>query len=147
MPGCTLHSNYKMQQYFCFFPIFSKQPYLQNAHFEIFNILNVSCGTTELSKTCLNVKIGIRVLEIWLFGKGGKKAKIFSWKSSLQKYRRVTTRTNFNKFSKTRAEARKAVRLAKKEAWKDFLDSINGKTTSKEIYRKFNMLNNKHKSE
>ena len=78
---------------------------------------------------------------------GTCRTAIWKRKAAFKKYRRVTTRANFNKFSKTRAEARKTVRLAKKEAWKDFLDSINGKTTSKEIYRKFNMLNNKHKSE
>ena len=33
-----------------------------------------------LSKTCLKVKIGICVLEIWLFEKGGIKANIFSWR-------------------------------------------------------------------
>ena len=78
---------------------------------------------------------------------GKCRAAIWKRKAAFKKYRRVTSRENFNKFSKARAEARKIVRLSKREAWKTFLDSINEKTSSKDIYRKFNMMNNRHKSE
>lgn len=58
-------------------------------------------------------------------------AAIWKLKAAFKKYRRVTSRANFNNFSKARAEARRA--------WKTFVDGINEKSTSK-IFRKVYMF-------
>ena len=68
-------------------------------------------------------------------------------KAKFRKYRRDTTGSNYNIFSKARAEARREVKASKKEAWQDLIDSINSKSTSRDIWKKINMLNNKYKSE
>lgn len=78
---------------------------------------------------------------------GQCRAAIWKRKAAFRKYRRVTSRYNYNLFSKARAEARKIVRKSKRQAWTTFINSINHKTTSKEAWRKIHMLNNTHKSE
>ena len=75
------------------------------------------------------------------------RAAIWKRKAALRRYRRTTTAANYNKYNKTRAEARRTVKQSKKEAWTNFVNSINHKSTSKDIWRKINMLNNKYKSQ
>ena len=78
---------------------------------------------------------------------GRCRAAIWKRKAAMRRYRRNSTRANYNKYSKTRAEAKRTVKMSKKEAWTDFINSINHKNTSKEIWRKINMLNNRFKSD
>lgn len=78
-----------------------------------------------------------------------KKCRTTIWKrkAAFRRYSRVSSRENYNKFSKARAEAKQTVKKSKKESWETFVNSINHKSTSKEVWRKINMLNNRYKSD
>ena len=78
---------------------------------------------------------------------GKCRTAIWKRKAAMKKYKRVTSRVNYNNFSKARAEAKKVIKASKRDSWRNFIDSINEKSTSKEVFRKFNILNNKHRSE
>ena len=78
---------------------------------------------------------------------GKCRTAIWKRKAAMRKYRRASTSVNYNKYSKARAEAKRTIKTSKKTAWADFINSINYKSTSKEIWRKINMLNNKFKSD
>ena len=68
-------------------------------------------------------------------------------KSAWRKYEKTTTDENYAAFSKLRAEAQRIIRCSKRKGWTDLINSINSKTTSTEVWRKINLLQNKHKSE
>lgn len=86
-------------------------------------------------------------------GKGGRRSPpwwnaecqtaIRKRKAAFRKYRLVTSRVNFNRFSRARAEAKKIIKKSKKTAWTAFVNSINRKSTSREVWKKINLLNNR----
>ena len=75
------------------------------------------------------------------------RAAICKRKAAFRRYTRVSSRANYDKFSKARAEAKRTVKQSKREAWENFINSINMKSTTKEIWKKIHMLNNRHKSD
>merc|ERR1719392_66352 len=54
---------------------------------------------------------------------------------------------NYDKFSKARAEAKRTIKASKRNAWQKFIESIEFKASTKELWQKINMLNCKHKSD
>ena len=78
---------------------------------------------------------------------GKCRALIQRRKAAFRRYRRATTGANYSAFSRARAEARRQVKKSKKDAWQELIDSISYKSTSKEIWRKIQMLNKKYKGE
>ena len=75
------------------------------------------------------------------------RAAICKRKAAFRRYSRVSSRFNYDRFSKARAEAKRTVKKSKKESWANFINSINMKSTSKEVWKKINMLNNRHKTD
>ena len=64
------------------------------------------------------------------------RAAICKRKAAFRRYTRVSSRANYDKFSKARAEAKRTVKQSKREAWENFINSINMKSTTKEIWKK-----------
>lgn len=77
---------------------------------------------------------------------GKCRAAIWKRKAALRRYRRTASAANFNKYSKTRAEAKRVIKQSKKLSWAEFINSINSQNTTKEVWKKINMLSNRFKS-
>ena len=68
-------------------------------------------------------------------------------KTAFRRYSRITSSYNYNRFSKARAEAKRVIKRSKKRTWASFINSINSKNSSKEIWHKINLLTNRYKSQ
>ena len=68
-------------------------------------------------------------------------------KATFRRFNKVSTTENYISYKKARAQARKEIIESKKECWIRFLESINSKTTSKEVWRRIRILLNKYKGE
>ena len=68
-------------------------------------------------------------------------------RAAFRRYRRVASPRNFSCFSKNRANVKRVVKASKKEAWQEFINGINHKSKGIDVWRRVNMLNNKHRSE
>ena len=77
---------------------------------------------------------------------GQCRAAIWKRKAAFRRYRKATTSTNYNKYSKARAEAKRTVKQSKKASWEEFINGINRNTTTKEVWKKIGLLNNRYKS-
>ena len=68
-------------------------------------------------------------------------------KATFRKFNKVATPENFTSYKKARALARREVIRSKEESWSKFLESINNKTSSKEVWRRIRILLNKYHGE
>ena len=68
-------------------------------------------------------------------------------KAAFRRFNKVTTSENFTSYKKARALARREVIRSKEECWSKFLESINNKTSSKEVWRRIRILINKYNGE
>ena len=68
-------------------------------------------------------------------------------KATFRRFNKVTTSENFTSYKKARALARREVIRSKEECWSKFLESINNKTSSKEVWRRIRILLNKYNGE
>lgn len=68
-------------------------------------------------------------------------------KGAWRKYSRDTTDGNYLSFLRLRAEAQRVIRCSKRKAWSELIGSINSKSSSKDVWRKINLLQSKHRSE
>ena len=68
-------------------------------------------------------------------------------KASFRRYRRATTRRNYNAFSRARAETTRQIKFSKKSSWTKFIRTINKKSKTRDVWKIINSLNNKFKSE
>ena len=68
-------------------------------------------------------------------------------KAAWKKYKRDSTDDNYNNFSRLKAEAQRIIRCSKRNGWNKLISSINSNSNTKDVWRRINMLQNKHKSE
>lgn len=78
---------------------------------------------------------------------GECRAAINKRKAAFRKFSKISSAENYDKFSKARAEAKRIIKASKRNAWQSFIESIEFKTSTKELWQKINMLNGKHKSD
>ena len=67
-------------------------------------------------------------------------------KAAWKKYTTTISIVNLIAFKKARAEAQRTVRRSKRASWQDFVEGINSETSSKEAWKRINILQNKHGS-
>ena len=77
----------------------------------------------------------------------GCKAAVQKRKAAFRRYRRVANRRNYNSFSRARAETTRQVKTNKRSSWTKFINSINSKSKSRDVWKKINLLNHKYKSD
>jgi ribonuclease HI len=63
-----------------------------------------------------------------------------------RKYKRTPNTENLLEFKKLKATVRRMMRKARKEAWEEFLGSINERTPSQEMWDKIRQLSGKRKT-
>ena len=78
---------------------------------------------------------------------GECRAAIQRRKATFRRFRRTTTGENYNSFSRAKAQARRVVKKAKDASWQVFANSIRPGANMKDVWRKIDILNNRHRSE
>ena len=68
-------------------------------------------------------------------------------KAAWRKYSRNSTEEKYLNFLRLRAESQRVIRCSKRNSWAEFIGNINSRSSSKDVWRKINLLQNKHKSE
>ena len=67
--------------------------------------------------------------------------------ATFRRFNKVSTEENWISYKKARALARRVIINSKKESWIKFIESINNKTPSKEVWRRIRLLLNKYGEE
>jgi ribonuclease HI/endonuclease/exonuclease/phosphatase family metal-dependent hydrolase len=75
------------------------------------------------------------------------RAAVQKRKATFRRYTRATNDRNYNSFSKARAEAKRQIKFSKRSSWSNFINSINHKSKSRDLWKKIKMLTNKYTSE
>ena len=75
------------------------------------------------------------------------RAAVQKRKATFRRYTKTTNDRNYNFFSKARAEAKRQINYSKRMSWSNFINSINHKSKSRDVWKKIKMLNNKFTSQ
>ena len=67
--------------------------------------------------------------------------------ATFRRFNKVSTEENWISYKKARALARRVIINSKRESWIKFIESINNKTPSKEVWRRIRLLVNKYGEE
>ena len=86
-------------------------------------------------------KINIRYHKCWW--NDGVEAVVQDRKRALRQFRRCPTPENLANYKKFRAIARKTIKIAKRDSWRNFVSSIADRTSVSDLWRKIKSLKGK----
>ena len=102
---------------------------------------------TEAAKSAIPKSKGVRGSKKPAWWNNDCQIAIQRRKATFKRFSKTISRHNYLEYQKAKAIARRIIGNSKKKSWRKFIESINSKMTSKEVWRRIRILMNKYSEE